>query len=141
MNLIIPRRPLKMVQEIFSVTLSIVAAFFPKCAFCWAAYASILSSLGLSTVVVSQLKWLYPALIALLILNIYAMWVVAKERQAYTALCLSGIGIVILVLERFWVNEQFLSYLGISIMAAASMKNYFGGKLRCRVVGKKLLMS
>ena len=136
MNLIIPHRPLKMLQEIFSVTLSIVAAFFPICAFCWAAYASIFSSLGLSTVVVSQLKWLYPALIALLILNIYAMWVVAKERQAYTALYLSGIGIVILVLQRFWVNELFLSYVGISMMAAASMTNYFGGNLRCRVVGK-----
>ena len=128
---------LKMLQNVASFILAIVAAFFPKCAFCWAAYASILSAMGFSTIVFSQIQWLYPMLMVLLVFNIYSLWVIAKQRNAYLSFYLNLIGVSVLILQRFAFSEPSLIYVGILIIASASLNNYFGGYLVCKLKNTK----
>lgn len=123
----------KNLVQISTVVFSTIAAFLPKCAFCWTVYASIFSSLGISTVFISQLSWMYPLLLIFMAFNLYSMYRIAKQRQSYLALYMNIGGIGLLLLHRYVWDASILTYLGLAMIISGAFSNYVSGNLTCKI--------
>jgi len=131
----------KNLVQLSTMVLSTLAAFLPKCALCWAAYASIFSALGISTVFVSELIWVYPVLVLMVMFNLYSMYNVAKQRQSYQALYMNMGGIGLLLLQRYAWDEPILIYLGLAMIIWGAWSNYVSGNLMCKIPMRKNLLT
>jgi|GEM_PF-1315487 len=104
----------------FSFFMAVVIAFFPKCPFCWAAYMSALSSLGLSTI--PYRPWMLPLLIGLFFANMVSLYY-TRGRHGYKLLLISLAGAVLIVGNRLYWNMSALLYAGAALLAIASLWN------------------
>ena len=126
--------------ELSTIGFSTIAAFFPKCAFCWTAYASIFSSFGISAVLISEFIWIYPLLGLMMLFNLYSLYKVARERQSYSSLYMNAGGISLLLFQRYVWAEPTLTYLGLAMIFIGVWRNYVSGNLSCKIPVRKNLL-
>src|SRR5258708_5940722 len=112
-----------------TVLLSVILSFFPKCPFCWAAYMSIFSTLGLASI--PYLPWLQPVMMAFFLVNIFTLFMIARKRKNYTSFAFSVTGALLIIVSKFMTTSLLLTYLGLLTIITASLWNLVFKKLAC----------
>jgi len=92
------------------------------CPVCWPAYAGVVSSLGLASML--HTVWLAPiAIITMLALVLGLLGLRAKTRHGYAPLMLGLLGAGVLLFGEFVMNMMPLMYAGGGLLVAASVWN------------------
>jgi hypothetical protein len=117
------------ISHIGSVMFAVIISFFPKCPFCWAAYMSIFSSLGLASI--PYAPWLQPVMIVFFCVNIFALFTIAKKRKNYMSFGLNVTGALLLITSKTVIESVIVMYAGILMIITASLWNLFTRKLAC----------
>lgn len=92
------------------------------CPVCWPAYAGVISSLGLASML--HAAWLAPvAVIAMLALVLGLLGFRAETRRGYAPLRLGLLGAGMLLVGEFVLNMMPLMYAGGGLLVAASVWN------------------
>lgn len=122
-----------------SFMMAVFIAFFPKCPFCWAAYMSIFSFLGLNTI--SYKPWLLPVFIVLFFANLVSLYFTRKQH-GYKLLLLSLAGALLIVLNRLYWNVPAIVYCGAALLVTASLWNSLSTRMansvRIYLFGKRI---
>ena len=104
--------------------LSIGIAFFPKCPLCWAAYASVLGSIGVARLPPYQ-PWMLPLLVGLLLVHLYLLRRQLAAHRYWPFVCSLG-GAACVLLGRLVVPQQSgLAVAGIGLLVLGSLLNSF----------------
>ncbi|MEM9679554.1 MAG: hypothetical protein AAF901_04455, partial [Bacteroidota bacterium] len=108
----------------WSVLISLILAFFPKCPICWSAYLSLF---GLSSMInFSHSTWMFDVFTAFLVVNVISVGWRAQKRRFFLPFYLSLTGALDIVLlgGYLWdtANTSIL-YLGVSLVVAGSLLN------------------
>ena len=114
-----------------SVLLSVIISFFPKCPFCWAAYMSLFSSVGLASV--PYMPWLKPVMIGFFAVNFFTLFMIARKRNNFASFGLSMTGAMLIMISTFLTAPRILIYTGLLLIIASSLWNLFARKLACKV--------
>nr|AYM54454.1 hypothetical protein [Myxococcus fulvus] len=110
-------------RSVLTVFLSVLMAFFPKCAMCWAAYLSLFGSVGLASA--PAVEWLFPVLLGLSGVHLGLM-LRRAPRKGYVPFVLSLVGLAVILGARQQLPVRpWLSFLGIALMAGGSLLNGF----------------
>lgn len=109
-----------------SFLMAVIIAFFPKCPFCWAAYMSMFSFLGLNTI--KYQPWLLPVFIVLFFANIVSLYL-TRKRHGYKLLLLSLAGATLIVLNRLYWNMPVVVYCGAALLVVASLWNSLSSRM------------
>ncbi|NVJ22383.1 hypothetical protein HUW62_14260 [Myxococcus sp. AM011] len=110
-------------RSVLTVLLSVLVAFFPKCAMCWAAYFSMFGSVWLART--PYVEWLFPALLALSGVHLLLLWRKAP-RRGYGPFVLSLLGLAVIVGARGQLEPvRWLLFLGMALMVLGSLLNGF----------------
>lgn len=116
----VPKKPSRLFSG-FAVLPALAVSLLPKltCAACWPAYSAVLATLGVGFVdYTPYLGWLMAAAIA-------ATGVVltrqALRQHRFAPLLLGGIAAGLLVLAKFWIENEGAMYLGAALLAAATI--------------------
>lgn len=98
-------------------------ALLPKvlCPACWPAYAAVLSAVGLGFLMKSE--YLVPITIALLALATFAIGLRARMRRGYRPAMLAGAAGVTLVVGKFVLDSNLLTYAATGAFASAAIWN------------------
>nr|AYM52829.1 hypothetical protein [Myxococcus fulvus] len=104
-----------------TVLLGVLLAFLPKCAMCWAAWASLLGGVGLASG--PALDWLFPVLLGLSALHLLLLLrSVPKRGPVPFVLSLAGFAVILGAREQP-VPERWVLLLGIALMVGGSLLN------------------
>lgn len=95
----------------------------PKCAFCWAAYMSILSSIGLVTI--PYKPWFLAVAVTLFILTLVKLLYSAVRSRHYAAFITALIAGIIIAVYKFWIPVEGLNYIAVVLMIVAVTMDYF----------------
>lgn len=99
---------------------SVGLAFFPKCPLCWAAYLSLFGITSLHQM--PYFSWIQPVLAALVLLNLFAVWVRSRSTRRMTAFGLVTAGACGLLLSRVLPSfEEPAAVGGIVLTLAGSL--------------------
>lgn len=109
-----------------SFLMAVIIAFFPKCPFCWAAYMSMFSFLGLNTI--SYQPWLLPLFIVLFFANLVSLYF-NRKHHGYKLLLLSLAGALLIVMNRLYWNVPVIVYCGAALLVTASLWNSLSGRM------------
>lgn len=124
---------MKTARSVPALLLSIAMAFFPKCAVCWAAYASVLGSAWLAKAPV--FPWLFPALVALSAVHLALLLRKVRERGiAPFGLSVAGIAVV-LGARTLFPEQGALLWVGVGLMLSGSLLNSFSPGRRTTSAG------
>ncbi|MEP7259163.1 MAG: hypothetical protein ABI687_12250 [Flavitalea sp.] len=97
---------------------SILLLFMPKCALCWAAYMSLLSSLGLA---IHYQPWFLPVTVILFILTLAKLLWAAVKRKNYLAFILALAAGFLIIGQKYGTGMDSGKILAILLMTAAVM--------------------
>ncbi|MEO8204972.1 MAG: MerC family mercury resistance protein [Chthoniobacterales bacterium] len=111
--------------------MAVLVALFPKCPLCWSAYASLLSTFGI--VSFPYYDWILPMMIGLLVIQLFALGIMARNRRRYGPFILSVVGAGIILIGKLGIENAMLVYMGVSLVAASSLWNILTRKFACRV--------
>jgi hypothetical protein len=103
-------------------------ALLPKavCPVCLAAYAGVLSSLGLG---ISQYAaYLIPVTVLFLVLSITTLIYGALKRDRYGPFVMGACAALIIIFGKFLFDSEVALYGGVVLLAAASIWNAWPGK-------------
>jgi len=117
-----------------SVFLSILLAFFPKCAFCWAAYLSFLNSVGIT---IPYLSWLKHVFAGLFLLSIIALFRSARKTRQWLVFGLIVSGITVLLICQYGYPSIAGNRLGLATVLSGSLLNavsFYRDKKKTRVL-------
>jgi mercuric ion transport protein len=101
----------------------IALALLPKvtCPACWPAYAGAFTSLGLGFLL--DVRWLFPATAAFLVIAVAALGFRARRRRGFGPFFL-GLGAAALVLGgKFGLGIDSATYAGLPLLVGASIWN------------------
>ena len=101
----------------------ISVALLPKlaCPLCWPFYSGIVSSVGLGFLI--STKYLLTLTIAFLILTFGALAYHAKQRRGYGPFVLGIVGAVPVLIGKFDLESNPVTFTGIAVLVAASAWN------------------
>jgi|SRR5215469_11675131 len=101
----------------------ISVALLPKlaCPLCWPLYAGIVSSVGLGFLI--STKYLLPLTIAFLILTLGVLANHAKQRRGYGPFVLGIVGAVGVLIGKFDLESNPVTFTGIAVLVVASAWN------------------
>lgn len=116
----------KILRTHASFLMAVIIAFFPKCPFCWAAYMSMFSFLGLNTI--AYQPWLLPVFIVLFFANLVSLYY-NRKRHGYKLLLLSLAGASLIVLNRLYWNIPVMVWCGAALLMLASLWNSLSGRM------------
>jgi len=104
-------------------------ALLPKlaCPFCWPAYASLLSSVGLGFLI--STKYLLPLTAAFLVLTLGALVFQARHRHGYGPFLVGLIAAIVAMIGKFAWDSKPALYAAVAILVAASMWNAWPQKI------------
>lgn len=94
---------------------------FGGCPACWPVYAGILSALGVSFLLSSA--YLLPLTAFFLLIAVAALALRARHRRGYGPLSLAVAASALVLLGKFAVASQPVSYAGVGILIFASLWN------------------
>lgn len=123
-----PRAPRAIASSMFGTLASLGVAFFPKCPFCWAAYLSLFGIAGMEKIPYSP--WLYPVLIAVMLINLASVWLRGYATGRMTGFYLAGAGAMVIVGSRIAPRGEIVAVAGVALMLAGSL---FGARQILRV--------
>lgn len=110
-------------RPMLTALLSILIAFFPKCAVCWATYMSVFGSVWLARM--PYFAWLYPVLLGLSALNLLLL-LKRAPKNGYGPLLLSLSGIAVIIGGRsLFPQERWILVCGMALMVATSLVSSF----------------
>lgn len=112
-------KPVSRLSLILSFIPALLLALLPKCPFCWAAYMSLFSTLGIGTI--PYQPWLLPVMVALLFINLGVLLYSAPHRNGYLPFYLSLAGALVIVICKFWLDLNTITYIGIGMIFIASI--------------------
>ncbi len=107
-------------KSYMSFFLALGIAFFPKCPFCWAAYMTVFSAMGLGTV--SFQPWMLPVMLLMLGLNTLSMYF-SRKRHGWGPLVLSLSGALLVILGKLIFHAVAPVYVGVLMLLFASLWN------------------
>jgi hypothetical protein len=112
------------------VVLSVLLAFFPKCALCWAAYMSMFGCVVVARA--PYVSWLFPVLVGLA--GVHLALLLRKSRnKGYGPFLSSLAGVALLLTGRtFFPEERWVLFLGLLLLAASSLAASFGSDVIAR---------
>ena len=101
----------------------ISVALLPKlaCPLCWPIYSWIVSSVGLGFLI--STKYLLPLTIAFLILTLGALAHHSKQRRGYGPFVLGIVGVVVVLIGKFGLESNPVTFTGIVVLVVASAWN------------------
>jgi hypothetical protein len=101
----------------------ISVALLPKlaCPLCWPFYSGIVSSVGLGFLI--STKYLLALTIALFILTLAVLAFHAKQRRRYEPFALGIIGAMAVLIGKFGVESNAVTFTGIVVLVVASAWN------------------
>lgn len=99
-------------------------ALLPKvaCPACWPAYAGLLGSLGLGFLVVNS-AYLLPVTVLFLGIAVLALTVRASSRRGYGPAALGMLAAMMVVIGKFSLDSNSVTYAGVAGLIAASVWN------------------
>lgn len=110
-------------HAISALVLRVLTVFFPKCSLCWTSYMCMLVSFGIAKI--SYTGWLFPLLLLLLILNLWALLKKIKLK-GYAPFMLSLTGSLIILISRtFSPLTQWTVIVGMLLIFCGSLWNSF----------------
>ncbi|UOQ52796.1 hypothetical protein [Hymenobacter cellulosivorans] len=114
----------RLAKSVPPTLVSLGIAFFPKCPMCWAAYMSVLGSIGLTRLPAYQ-PWMLPVLVGLLVLHLYLLFRQFAAQRYWPFAC-SLLGAACLLLARIGVvSGPWLALAGIAALVTGSLLNTF----------------
>ncbi|MEO5890519.1 MAG: hypothetical protein ABIQ31_09715 [Ferruginibacter sp.] len=100
----------------------VLVLFVPKCAFCWAAYMSVLSSWG---IVISYQRWFLPVSLVLFLFTLTKLLIVAIRRKNFIAFGLAVLAGLLILSQRSVPGMDVKKLLAIALMILAVMMDNF----------------
>jgi len=91
------------------------------CPACWPAYAGVLGSLGLGSLL--KTSYLLPLTGAFFLLALFGLAYGARTRHGYRPLGLGIFGVVTALVGKFAFDQNAVLYLGLGLLLAASVWN------------------
>jgi hypothetical protein len=98
---------------------ALLVALLPKCAFCWVAYMSFFSTLGIGTI--PYQPWLLLVMVAVLFVNLGVLLYSAPRRNGYLPFYLALVGALVIVVCKFWLDLNGVMYIGVGMFFMASV--------------------
>lgn len=108
----------------------ILAGFFPKCPFCWAAYLSFFGISGLQQIPYSP--WLLPLIFGIMLFNLVLLYKKAKIRNGLLPFAISLTG-TLLVGGGYMQSNEPTSVVGICLIFIGAVLNSLSYKLWSKV--------
>ncbi|MGB8193684.1 MAG: SCO family protein [Chitinophagaceae bacterium] len=99
----------------------VLLAFFPKCPMCWAVYLSAFGVPGLKSIPYSP--WLIPFIIAAIMLNLIALYRMAKVRNGLTPFWLSFGGGILVIGPGYFLSNETCAKAGIVLIFLGALLN------------------
>lgn len=121
---------------VFGTLASLGFAFFPKCPLCWAAYFSAFGITSLGQIPYSP--WLQPVFVALILLNLFFVWVRGRTTRRITAFGLVAAGAFAIILSRIFPDlGPLFAWCGVGLTLAGSFFSAAqGGKKAAPVLSR-----
>ncbi|MBF9220155.1 hypothetical protein [Hymenobacter ruricola] len=114
----------RLAKSVPAALVSIGIAFFPKCPLCWAAYMSVLGSIGIARLPAYQ-PWMLPALMGLLLVHLYLLFRQLAARRYWPFAC-SVVGAACILLARnVFPLQSWLALAGIGALVTGSLLQNF----------------
>jgi protein SCO1 len=123
-----PKRPC-VVLPMFGTLVSLGIAFFPKCPICWAAYMSVFGIARLEQIPYSP--WLQPILVALMLLNLFSVWVRGRATGRMSGFSLVAAGASAIVASKTGLGLEHAGAWGVALTLVGSLLSV----LSCEKVG------
>lgn len=118
---VIYRRIKNTINNLNSVIIPIFVLFIPKCPLCFAAYMSMLGIAGIQ--VGPYLKFVFPVLAILMVINFYFLYIMGKKRNNFLPMYLSIAGSAIVIAFGYYVHFKPGLVLGLIIIFIAALLN------------------
>ena len=113
----------KTAKALPTMLLSVLIAFFPKCAMCWGMYMSMFGSLELAQL--PYMGWILPVLLGFLGIHLFMLYRTVVQN-GYLPFLLSLVGaIVILIVRTYFPSEKWLLITGMMLIISGSLLNSF----------------
>ena len=110
-------------QSFLATVPSIGVSLLPVglCPACWPAYLGLAGSLGLGFLL--ETKWLFPLMVAFLLLAVGALAFRARTHRGYGPFVMGISASVVVLLGKFLFNSGAIMYGGIGLLITASIWN------------------
>jgi len=108
-------------RSILAAVPAAALALLPKvtCPACWPAYASVFTALGLGFLL--DVRWLFPATAAFLMLSVALLAVRARRRSDYVPFFVSVAASAIVLGGKFGLGLDSATYAGLPLLIGASV--------------------
>ena len=100
----------------------VLVLLMPKCALCWAAYMSVLSSLGLS---IPYRPWFFPVALALFLVTLIKLLIQVIRKKKFVNFFLAIAAGVLIYFNRQAATVNFAGAAAIVLMILAVMMDNF----------------
>lgn len=107
------------VSPMFGTLVALGVAFFPKCPFCWAAYMSVFGIARLEQIPYSP--WLQPILVALMLLNLFSVWVRGRATRRMNGFSLVAAGAIAIVASKTGLGFAHADTWGVVLTLVGSL--------------------
>ena len=91
------------------------------CPLCWPLYAGILSAMGVNFV--DYMPYLFPFMLLLLGITIFALVFRAEQRRGYKPFYLGSIAVIMMLLGKFVFDYELLFCIGSVLLFTATIWN------------------
>ncbi len=99
--------------------LSLALALFPKCPLCGATYLSLSGIIAMPQL--PAFYWLFPLMLALVIVNLGSIWYQAHRRRRYLSFVIAALGTALLVGPGLALEIPYALGAGIALVMAGSL--------------------
>jgi energy-converting hydrogenase Eha subunit C len=101
----------------------------PKCSICLAAYLNIFSLMGLS--VAKYASWILPLLSVVIFSGLITSFLKARTLDDYRAFALLACGSLLLLADKFWLSEAYLSWISFVMILSATVVQLIQSRRVC----------
>jgi mercuric ion transport protein len=127
------KKPRTIIASIGSVLMPVLFAFFPKCAFCWAAYFAALNSLGFASI--PYMPWLRNVFLVFMLLSLVVLYRAAQRRGRWLPFGMQLAGISVMMLSQFLIHSLQCLWPGLVLVFGGSLLNALPDVLYSRFFG------
>ncbi len=123
---------MKKSKSFLSVIPAVAASLLPAglCPVCWTAYTGLLSSLGCSFLLKTEV--LLPLVVVCLLVSLVSLAYKAKQNRGYNPFILGLLGSIVILGGKFVLGSDASMYIGIGILVVASIWNSWPRRGSCR---------
>ncbi len=116
----------RLFSSLSSIIPSVLFAFFPKCAFCWASYLALFNSMGFS---IPYSPWLKNIFLLFMFVSLYLLYKQAQQRQKWIPFFIQIGGISCLLLSNYYFHQTALTLFGLGAIISGTLLSTFTEKL------------